>query len=82
MKSRTVRARLDEPSERALSVLMSEGRNESEAVREALVESAERRRRRSSLAAEVKVLAADAADSSERRSVLADMENLDRAWPD
>jgi hypothetical protein len=82
MASRTVRARLDAPSERALSVLMGEGRNESEAVREALVESAERRRRRSSLAAEVKALAADAADTSERRSVLADLESLDSDWPD
>jgi Arc/MetJ-type ribon-helix-helix transcriptional regulator len=82
MASRTVRARLDAPSERALSVLVGEGRNESEAVREALVESAERRRRRSSLAAEVRVLAADAADSSERRSVLAELESLDGDWPD
>lgn len=82
MASRTVRARLDEPSERALSVLMGEGRNESEAVRAALVESAERRRRRSALVTEAKALAADAADSSERRSVLAELESLDSDWPD
>lgn len=81
MASRTVRARLDEPAERALSVLMSEGRNESEAVRSALVESAERRRRRSSLVAEVNALATDAVDSSERRSVLTEMESLGGDWP-
>lgn len=82
MASRTVRARLDGPSEKALSVLMDEGRNESDAVRAALVEAAERRRRRSSLAAEVAALAFDADDARERREVLADMERLDSEWPD
>jgi Arc/MetJ-type ribon-helix-helix transcriptional regulator len=81
MASRTVRARLDEPSERALSVLMGEGRNESEAVRAALVESADRRLRRSSLEAEVQALAADAEDSAEREAVLAEMEQLGSDWP-
>jgi len=39
MASRIVRARLDEMSERALGTLMREGRNESETVRDALVEA-------------------------------------------
>ena len=43
MASRVVRARLDAASERALDRLMREGRNESEAVRAALVECADRR---------------------------------------
>lgn len=81
MPSKTVRARLDAPSERALSVLMGEGRNESEAVRAALVESADRRQRRSSLAAEAKALAADVEDLAERQAVLEDMEQLSGDWP-
>ena len=80
--SRVVRARLDEPAERALSVLMLEGRNESEAVRAALVEAGLRRRRRSMLAAEVQRLADDPADRAERRAVMADMEALSSDWPE
>src|SRR3954463_7110715 len=45
MASRVVRARLDDASERGLSALMREGRNESEAVRAALVEAGGRRPR-------------------------------------
>lgn len=79
--SRTVRARLDDASERALSVLMREGRNESEAVRTALTEAAQRRARRSALAAEVARLAADPHDTAERRAVAADMDALAPDWP-
>ncbi|HEX4691359.1 MAG TPA: hypothetical protein VH276_11765 [Solirubrobacteraceae bacterium] len=39
MASRVVRARLDDASEPALAALMREGRNESEAVRTALIEA-------------------------------------------
>ncbi len=80
--SRVVRARLDEPSEEALSLLMREGRNESEAVRAALVESAHRRLRRSALVAEVRRLADDPEDAAERRAVMADMESLAADWPE
>jgi len=80
--SRVVRARLDEPAERALAALMLEGRNESEAVRAALVEAGLRRRRRSMLAAEVQRLADDPADRAERRAVMADMEALSSDWPE
>ena len=82
MASRVVRARLDRPSEEGLALLMREGRNQSEAVRLALVESAERRRRRSSLLAEVQRLAGDAEDVAERRAVMADMEALSSDWPE
>jgi Arc/MetJ-type ribon-helix-helix transcriptional regulator len=72
---------LDEASERALSVLMREGRNESEAVRTALTEAGQRRARRSTLATEVARLAADARDTAERRAVMADMDAVAADWP-
>lgn len=59
---------------------MSEGRNESEAVRLALVEAAGRRRR-SALVAGVERLAADPHDTTERQAVMADMEALSGDWP-
>jgi Arc/MetJ-type ribon-helix-helix transcriptional regulator len=77
-----VRARLDDASERALSTLMHEGRNESEAIRAALTEAGDRRVRRSSLAAEVQRLANDRADASERRAVMGDMDAVAPDWPE
>jgi hypothetical protein len=82
MASRVVRARLDETSERGLGLLMREGRNESEAVRAALAEAAERRLRRSALAEEVHRVATDPDDAAERRAVMADMEALSSDWPE
>jgi hypothetical protein len=82
MASRVVRARLDDPSEAALASLMREGRNESEAVRTALIEAGSRRRRRSELADEVRRLADDPADTRERRAVMADMEAASADWPE
>ena len=72
---------MDETSERALGLLMREGRNESEAVRDALVEAARRRVQRSALAEEVRRLAADPRDSEERRAVMADMDAVSSDWP-
>jgi len=82
MASRTVRARLDDPSERALATLMQEGRNESEAVRFALVEAGDRRRRRSSLTEEVRRLAQDPADRAERLAVMHDLDAVEADWPE
>ncbi|HMJ34739.1 MAG TPA: hypothetical protein VK501_12550 [Baekduia sp.] len=82
MASRTVRARLDDPSEQALATLMREGRNESEAVRIALVEAGDRRLRRSALADEVRRLAADPADVAQRRAVMEDMDAAEADWPE
>ncbi len=62
-------------------MLMREGRNESQAVREALVEAGERRTSRSALAEEVSRLAADPDDSAERRALLADMDSVSGDWP-
>jgi hypothetical protein len=82
MGSRVVRARLDEVSEQALSALMREGRNESEAVRTALVEAGRRRRRQAALAEEVRRLAEDPADTAERRAVMADLDAVSADWPE
>jgi hypothetical protein len=82
MASRVVRARLDETSEDALTTLMREGRNESEAVRTALVEAGRRRRRRSLLAEEVRRLAEDPADRAELDAVMVDMDAASSDWPE
>jgi hypothetical protein len=82
MASRVVRARLDDASERALSVLMREGRNESDAVRTALVEAGHRRERHAALAEEVRRLAQDPADTAERRAVMEDMDAVSADWPE
>ena len=77
-----MRARLDEASEQALAMLVREGRNESEAVRTALVEAGRRRRQRSALVDEVRRLAEDPADTAERRAVMADMDAISTEWPE
>lgn len=82
MPSRVVRARLDEPSEAALATLMREGRNESEAIRTALLEAGERRTSRAALSAEAARLAADPADTAEREAVQAALEALAPDWPE
>jgi hypothetical protein len=82
MASRTVRARLDDESERALGVLLREGRNESDAVRMALVEAAGRRTRRSALSAEVARLVADPGDAAERRAAMQDLDTAAADWPE
>jgi hypothetical protein len=82
MASRVVRARLDDPSARGLAILMREGRNESEAVRAALIESGQRRLRRSALAADARRIAHDPTDVIARREAMADMEPLSADWPE
>lgn len=61
---------------------MREGRNESEAVRAALLEAGQRRTQRSALADEVRRLAADREDTRERRAVLHDMDSVSADWPE
>ena len=61
---------------------MREGRNESEAIRAALVEAGHRRVRRSALAAEVERLALDPVDTAARRAVMEDMEAVAADWPE
>jgi Arc/MetJ-type ribon-helix-helix transcriptional regulator len=60
---------------------MSEGRNESEAVRAALVEAGRRRTVRSALAEEVRRLADDPEDARERAAVMADLDAVAGDWP-
>jgi len=81
MASKVVRARLDPASEDALSVLVSGGLNESEAVRAALVEAGQRRRRRSALRAEVDRLARGPQDAAACAALLADFEPASPEWP-
>jgi antitoxin component of RelBE/YafQ-DinJ toxin-antitoxin module len=68
--------RLDDESAEALSVLQRDcGLDQSGAVRLALIEAAQRRRR-ASLAAEAETLAADPADRAEVAEIRALMDSL------
>jgi Arc/MetJ-type ribon-helix-helix transcriptional regulator len=80
--ARSLHVRLDESSAAALHILRGEGLSDSEAVRAALREAAERRRRRSSLAAEAARLAADPVDRAEKLAILEEMEELAPDWPE
>jgi hypothetical protein len=81
MASRTVRARLDRQSEADLTLLLREGGTESDAVRLALAEAANRRRRRSTLRAEVARLAADPGDRAARQAALRGLDAVEPPWP-
>jgi Arc/MetJ-type ribon-helix-helix transcriptional regulator len=74
--ARSLHVRLDDSSAAALKVVRDEGLSDSEAVRTALREAAARRRARSSIAAEVRALAADADDRAEMRSIRDQMVEL------
>lgn len=74
--AKAVSIRLDEEAERALARLEASGMNRSVAVRTALVESAQRLRRRQEVAAEVAALEADEADRKEMLEVASLMETL------
>ena len=80
--ARTVQARLDDRAEDDLALLRNEGRNDSDAIRLALHESADRRRRRSVLRAEAEAAAADEADLAEARRVRDQMDALAASWPE
>jgi hypothetical protein len=82
MPSRIVRARLDEASRLALAVLMNQGRNESEAIRAALIEAADRRRQPEALAEEARRIAADPADRAEVQAIMEDFDSLEPDWPE
>jgi hypothetical protein len=79
--SRTVQARLDALAQRDLALLRNEGHNDSDAIRLALHEAAERRRRRSAVRAEAQAASSDAEDLAEMRRVRADMDALAAPWP-
>jgi len=71
-----ISVRLDDDAARALERLEATGLSRSEAIRRALVESADRLRRRSELADEVAALEADEADREEMLTVASLMESL------
>lgn len=80
--TRTVQARLDERSERDLALLRNEGRTDSEAIRLALHEAAEARRRRSAVRLEAAAAAADPDDLAEALQLRAEMDAVAVAWDD
>ena len=80
--ARTVQARLDARSEEDLAVLRNEGHTDSEAIRLALHEAAERRRRKSALRLEAEAAAADPDDLAEMRRVRAEMDAIAVVWDD
>jgi hypothetical protein len=67
---------LDDSSAAALRVVREGSMSDSEAVRAALLESAARRRARSSIAAEVERLAGDEADRAEMQIIRQQMAEL------
>jgi Arc/MetJ-type ribon-helix-helix transcriptional regulator len=74
-EQRLISLRLDAEARRALETLMSSGRTRSEAIRQALIDAAARRRR-AELAAEAEAIAADPDDRAEIEEVAALMESL------
>jgi Arc/MetJ-type ribon-helix-helix transcriptional regulator len=80
--ARTVQARLDAHAEEDLALLRNEGHNDSDAIRIALREAAERSRRRSALRLEAEQAAADPDDLAEARRVREEMDLLAAPWPD
>ena len=74
--ARSLHVRIDDASAAALAVVRSGGLTDSEAVRTALRESAARRRVRSAIREEVRLLAADEGDRVEMRAVREQMAEL------
>ena len=72
----------DGSSEQDLAVLRNEGHSDSEAIRLALRESAELRRRKSVLRLEAEAAAADPAGLAEALRVRAEMDAIAAVWED
>lgn len=82
MAARSLHVRLDDSSAAALDVVRSSGLSDSEAVRTALREAAARRRMRSSIVEEVRLLAADPEDREEMRLIREQMADLAPPLPE
>ena len=80
--ARTVQARLDDHSEEDLALLRNEGHSDSDAIRLALHEAAELRRRKSAVRLEAEAAAADPDDLAEALRVRAEMDAISAAWDD
>jgi Arc/MetJ-type ribon-helix-helix transcriptional regulator len=74
--SSAISVRLDPEALQALAQLEATGVSRSEAIRQAILDSARRLRKRSELAAEVAALEADDQDRSEMLEVAAFMESM------
>lgn len=71
-----ISVRLDEEALKALARLEATGMSRSEAIRKALIETADRLRNRTALSREVAALEADEQDQREMREVARLMESL------
>jgi len=74
--TKAISVRLDDDAQRALRILEATGLSQSEAVRAALLASAERVRRKSELAAEAASLEANEVDRAEMLLIASMMESL------
>lgn len=74
--AKAISVRLDDEAQRALRRLEATGLSQSEAIRSALLASADRLKRRSELAAEVAALEADDTDRAEMLSIASMMESM------
>jgi Arc/MetJ-type ribon-helix-helix transcriptional regulator len=74
--AQAISVRLDDAAERALRMLEAAGLSRSDAIRSALIESAQRLQRRSEVAAEAAALEADDTDRREMLAVAGLMESL------
>jgi len=74
--ARAISVRLDDEALQALAQLEATGLSRSQAIRKAVVDAAERLKRRQALAAEARELEADEDDRREMLQVAALMENL------
>jgi hypothetical protein len=79
---RSLHVRLDDASAAALEIVRAEGLTDSEAVRTALREAAARRRVRSVLREEVRLVAADESDRKEMRIIREQLAELAPAASD
>lgn len=75
--AKSIHVRLDAESERALALIRSAGRTDSEAVREALCACASAMRSPAAIRLEAERLGADGADRAEATAVLSLMQRLD-----
>lgn len=80
--ARSLHVRLDDASAAALDVVRAGALSDSEAVRTALREAAARRRTRSSIREEVRLVAGDERDREEMRTVYEQMAELAPPMPE
>jgi predicted transcriptional regulator len=77
---KAVSVRLDDDALRALARLEASGLTRSQAIRSALIETADRRQRTAALRDEAAAVAADADDRREMAEVASLMEDLRDPW--